>query len=182
MQRLRLCNKIDAPNFVAQHLERNKAILAASMLNTHSKIPSQLFDERDNLHNYLVISHTTVNNNTNDDNLLSQTVTTINRVVVDDRYKPYCCTGIVFNDKDVENEIIILRDTGANLYLIDRQCLEDIETRFTGKCQLFHGVTSQIIDSPMVFQVRSAWINGEIQTANGSVLPSGLHVLLGNHH
>ena len=123
-------NEIDVPNFVEQHFERNKAILAASMLNTHSEIPSQLFVERDNLHNYLVITHSIVDNNTNDDNLLSQTVTTINRVVVDDRYKPYCCTGIVFHDKGVENEIVILRDTDVNLYLIDQQYLEDIETRF----------------------------------------------------
>ena len=46
---------------------------------------------------------------------------------------------------------------------------------------MFHGLTSQIVDSPMVsFQVRSAWINGEMQTAIGSVLPRGVHVLLGN--
>ena len=87
----------------------------------------------------------------------------------------------MFNDKGVENEIVILRDTGANLSQIDRQCLEDIETRFTRENQLLHGVTSEIVDSPMVsFQVRSAWIDGEIQTAIGSVLHRGVHVLLGN--
>ena len=107
------------------------------MLNTHCKIPSQLFDERENVHNNLVNTHTIVDSNTIYDNLLSQTFTTINRVVVDDRYKPYCCTGIVFNDNGVENEIVILRDTGANLSLIDRQCLENIETRLTGENQLF---------------------------------------------